>query len=459
MSDIMLIQPPSIGTYKEAGKAFQEVSSVPPLGLLYIAQYLILHGYSVRILDLSFKSISKNKFERLLEEEKPKIVGVSVLTEFYPSAIQIAKAVKQWGSETTIVFGGPHVTFVDREPLETGVVDIVVRHEGEITMLDLADRIIRGRGKKLSEINGITCATKNQSNETVIKRNPPRPLISNLDALPFPARHLIDLELYRYGGAMISSRGCPNKCIFCASGAMSGRRYRTRSPKNVIAEMHYLYYVLDYDVVSIVDDTMTAIPKRLKEICQLLINTNFEGTWTCESRVDAVSKDLLQKMLDAGCRFIQFGLESSDQHVLDAIRKEINIQEIENAVKWAREVGMEVKVSYIVGHHVDTPQSIQRTIDFVERLNDEYNIATPVSINTPFPGTYLYENANELGVKILSRNWADYTLDRCIMETPYLSKNDIQRWHYIAAEKWVRSQKSSAKRIPTPGGDKIFQKT
>lgn len=213
---------------------------------------------------------------------------------------------------------------------------------------------------------------------------------------------------------------------------MAGSRYRPRSVASVIEEMRYLRQELHCSTVSIADDTLTALPRRLQEICQWLIETQFAGTWTCESRVDHVTPELLRLMVQAGCCAIQFGVESGDPAVLKAIRKGTTVKQIEQAVRWAKEADLKVKCSAIIGHHVDTPASIRMTIDFLARLQDTYGVTVALGINTPFPGTFLYEHASELGVRILAHDWSEYVFGRAIIETMHLSRAEIQRWYQQA---------------------------
>jgi anaerobic magnesium-protoporphyrin IX monomethyl ester cyclase len=431
VKDIFLINPPHSGTYDRLGKVLVDVTSAPALGILYLAQWLQLHGYEVEVLDLAPKRIKKSEFLALLEKENPRMVGISVVTEKYVAAVEMARIVKAWNPETVVVVGGPHVSVMDEEALETGVVDIVVRGEGEMTLLELAERLVRNRGRLLENITGISYR-ENSTNSTIHK-NPDRPFLHNLDVLPFPARHLLPLSTYRHPYSMISSRGCPGRCVFCAARALSGYTYRARSAENVVAEMRYLRYILGYTGIGMEDDTMVALHKRMVKICNYLIDSHFDAHWTAQSRVDTVSPELLDLMAKAGCTFFQLGVESGDQNVLDAIRKGITIEQIQNAVKWAFDAGMLIKLTIMVGHHADTEESIQKTIAFVEELV-QYQPAMYISINTPYPGTYLYEHADELGVTILSRNWDDYTLGVAVIETQHLSRVDIQNYFHTLRE-------------------------
>jgi anaerobic magnesium-protoporphyrin IX monomethyl ester cyclase len=422
MADVLLINPPHPGEFERFAKLFLSTVSFPPLGILYLAQWLQLHGYEVEVLDLAPKRIKKSEFLALLEKENPRMVGISVVTEKYTAAVEMARIVKAWNPETVVVVGGPHVSVMDEEALETGVVDIVVRGEGEMTLLELAERLLRNRGRLLDLIAGITYITNGK-----IHSNPDRPFLHDLDTLPFPAWSLLDFKDYTYPASLISSRGCPGRCVFCAARALSGYTYRARSAENVVAEMRYIRYALGHRGIGVSDDTMVSLPKRITAICNYLVNSHFDARWGCESRVDTVSPELLELMARAGCSFIQFGVETGDQKVLDSLRKGITIEQVRNAVKWAYERGMYIECYFMVGHHTDTVETMEKTILFAKELVDNYKVGIRVSRSIPYPGTYIYDHADELGVSILSRNWDDYTFFGIpVIKTPSLSREDIQ---------------------------------
>jgi len=206
---------------------------VPALGILYLSSYLRQFGFGVSI-DPWVKPKSKREFFSLLDAEQPSIVGISSVTMTYPNALKIAKSVKEWNPNCIVVLGGPHVTFCDEDALSNEFVDFVVRREGEVTMLELALNILSGY-PLLEEIKGLS-----YKSEGKVIRNPDRPFITNLDALPFPDRSLIDLSQWSEKGSMISSRGCPGRCIFCCVPMFSRRAWRARSSVNVLAELRYL---------------------------------------------------------------------------------------------------------------------------------------------------------------------------------------------------------------------------
>ncbi|HDN63148.1 MAG TPA: hypothetical protein ENF56_04215, partial [Candidatus Bathyarchaeota archaeon] len=213
MTDALLVQPP---LPKPIGEYSSSIILCPPLGLGYIASNLILEGFEVEIIDMAALNLSLDQFKREVKQKEPKIVGISAETLTYKNALKVAETVKKENPEILTVMGGPHVTFLAEETLRNPQVDVVVRREGEMTMKEIARRLLRENGD-LGNVKGIT-----YRREGHIISNPERPLIEDLDSLPFPARELFPLDRYRVPGTLITSRGCPSKCIFCSAGAMYG---------------------------------------------------------------------------------------------------------------------------------------------------------------------------------------------------------------------------------------------
>jgi radical SAM superfamily enzyme YgiQ (UPF0313 family) len=298
-------------------------------------------------------------------------------------------------------------------------------------MLELANKIIRGVGKA-TEINGIA-----YRNGTGVRVNLPRPFIRSLDVLPFPSRDLIDLMEYKLPGAIITSRGCPHKCIFCAAGALAGGAYRVRSSESVISEVLHLYNEYGIRELYIVDDTFTARPftGRVLKFCRYLKALKLGIKWFCESRADVASKDLLSTMADAGCTDIQFGCESGDDEVLRLIRKGVTVSQIENAVRTARDVGIIPTCSFMLGHAFDTIESMHRTVDFAKHLQEEYHAWIAIAVNTPYPGTFQYENADKIGLTITTRHWADHLLSDPIIRTKNFDQDGIKQVQFDALQK------------------------
>ncbi|WP_181793952.1 B12-binding domain-containing radical SAM protein [Garciella nitratireducens] len=179
----------------------------------------------------------------------------------------------------------------------------------------------------------------------------------------------------------------------------------------------------------IVDDTFTMIPERTKKFCDLLSELETFFIWGCESRTDIVDKDLLQSMYLAGCRKTQFGLESAHDKVLHSINKNITFKQVENATKLAHDIGFDINISVIIGHAEDTKETIEYTLEKSRLLKEKYNANMQFSINIPYPGTDLYENAVEYGIEVLTDNYDFYSTDNAIINTKYLTANDL-RYYY-----------------------------
>lgn len=440
-SDIFLVYPTYSSWFielfqnKEAKDMRFNMPRSPPFGILYIASYLRSNGYKVDARDISTDKIKKSEFIKLLDTINPKIVGLSVVSENYISALQFCEAIKEWNSNIITVLGGPHVTFMDKEACNSKYVDLVVRNEGELTFLEIADYFVGNNLKRkpnsLNDIKGITFSDANGE----LVRTTKRPFIENLDILPFPARDLISMDNYLVKGGIITSRGCPGACVFCAASALSGGKYRMRSIDNVLEEIRHLIEIYECKYIYILDDTFTAIPERTEEFCAKKTEMGLEFKWYCESRVDVGSYELFKKMAESGCFEIQFGVESGSQEILKNIRKNITLSQIENSIKWAREAGIsDIVCSFMIGHHTDTPDTVQETINFAEHLHHDYGVYPIFSMNTIYPGTYMFKNYEKLGVKIHTTDWSSNLMTSSTISTKYLSRDDIQRYYQTIHE-------------------------
>jgi radical SAM superfamily enzyme YgiQ (UPF0313 family) len=392
----------------------------PPLGIMYMASVLEREGVSCQIIDCDVVPHSMDELSRL---DNAEIVGISTCTVTFTSALEIAEEIKRQDPSTVVVLGGPHVTFTAEETVKNEYVDLVVRGEGEETMLELAQFYLEGKGA-LEKIRGITYQDKK------IHSNPDRPFVKDLDALPFPARHLIDCKKYMYPGGIITGRGCPYKCQFCAAGPLSGYKYRVRSIKNVLGEIIECSEKYNIRGISFLDNTFTAYQDRTLQFCAMLKELNMPLTWGCFSRVNVVSPEILKIMADAGCTMIQYGAESGSDYILKTINKGITTERVKKAVSWALDTGMDVECSFIIGHPEDTLETVEQTIAFAEELksfDSEGRVFTNIGVAVPYPGTALAEQAEELKITILSQDWDRYNLIDPVIDTRYLTHRDLRR--------------------------------
>ena len=364
-----------------------------PLGLGYLAAFLEKAQYKIDVIDCQALRLTHEGFRSEIAKRQPDIVGITSTTLTYKSGLQIAKITKETHPNCLTLMGGSHVSFWDTEALqECTELDIVVRKEGENTMLELAEKV--EAGKSFHDVLGITY----RKNGKPVK-NPDRPYIENLDALPFPAHHLWPIERLRKHGTVIfplvTSRGCVYWCDFCTAVRMFGRRYRMRSPKNVVDEIEYLQKKFGAHQFTFYDDAFTVDQERAAEICREITSRKLKIEWDCETRVDMVTKDLLRTMKEAGCFAVWLGVESGSQPVLDAMRKGITPAQTIKAFKWAKEAGLMTVANVILGFPGETKETVWETITFIDRIKPDdvgYYIATP------YPGTPLYEQVVKEGL-------------------------------------------------------------
>jgi radical SAM superfamily enzyme YgiQ (UPF0313 family) len=370
--------------------------------------------------------------EDSLNEVAPDIVGVTCVTLTYTNALRVASLVKAINFSIPVVIGGPHVTFTAEETLRNNPqVDVVVRGEGEYAMLELAKKL--PSKVKLDSVLGITF----RRNGGIIA-NPPRPLIRDLNALPLPARHLLPMEKYACPGSLITSRGCPQQCLFCSAGAMSGKRYRLRSPEGVVNEIELLLERYGDSIIyfPINDDTFTCAPRRAEEICQLLGERNLKIKFTFEGQAHTITKDLLEKLREAGCIGFCTGVESGSQRILDLIGKRVTLEQIRQAVRYGNKLGMEMVIcSFIIGLPFDTEESVKKTIEFAEELWQLGATSTPFQALIPYPGTNVYEQREKYGLVIHETDWGKYTGLRPIISTKNLTRERIEELLALARMK------------------------
>jgi len=346
-------------------------SNHPPLGLLSIGAMLESEGHNVEILDYYMEEISKEKLDNYLQSSDA--VGMTVLTEDIKAAEDISGLIKEIDPNITLIIGGPHCTFLKQRSLQDiSHADICVVGEGEYVILELV-KYFEGE-KKLADIHGIYYRDKG-----LIKSGKPLQVIDDLDALPFPARHLVDKYDYaklpweyhskKKVTSMISSRGCPFKCRFCArfGNSIKGWSYRKRSAESIVKEI--LELDKKYGTVWIVDDNFLADTKRAHKIFDKLLEIGTDIHFLIEgARVDSTDRELYMKMKKAGVKLIGFGIESGNQDVLDFYNKNVTLQQIRKAVELANEMDFFTYGSFILGAPIETRNHIENTIKFAKSL-------------------------------------------------------------------------------------------
>ena len=388
--DVMLVFPRSSG-YMFSGN--------PPLGIAYIAAVLRRDGFDTGITDIGIDFLDDKKgFVSFLKEKRPKIIGFSVLTEQYPYARELITEIKHEMPDVKIVAGGPHVTLKKGKLLaETPGIDFLVYGEGEMTMLELSRHLLKGKGD-LSGIDGIIYRKNG------IVTNKPRQLISDLDGLPLPARDMLKMSDYRGSLTILTSRGCPYQCIYCSSHLWLGRGWRSRSPESVISELEMLLSTYPEEFkkrpLTILDDAFNINMDRAKKICDMMIERELKFTWVCATglRANLVDRELLEKMKRAGCAMINYGIESTDDSVLEKIKKGEKLEEIRNAIRLTKEIGITVGGYFIL----DLPgMNMQKAKEMAKTMKELDLDKIVLNMVAPYEGTELWDYVHTPGVKIL----------------------------------------------------------
>jgi anaerobic magnesium-protoporphyrin IX monomethyl ester cyclase len=345
----------------------------PPLGMLYIAGILSRAGIEVTLLDQQIRGFSTELVLSWIKKEDPDVLGFSVLQSSSRQAAKIAELAKSWNPNISVIMGNYHASFNDERILKKyPCVDVVVRGEGEYTSLELVKTL--EKGKDLRQVKGITFR-----NHGDIVSTPDRPLIDNIDKLPFPDRNLTNAEYTstifgvkvatRKFTTVLSSRGCSYDCKFCGCRNFVGGIWRPRSVENIMKELRMLRSQ-GYEEILFVDDNFTLNRKRVRKLCQEIRKEELDIRWFCDSRVNNCEYDMFRDMVRAGCSSVYFGIESANQRILNYYRKGITPGQSNNAVSKARKAGVDIIVgSFIVGAPDETRAEIKNTLDFAKKLD------------------------------------------------------------------------------------------
>ena len=421
--DIVLISPANSRYYSEALPSVPEYSC-PPLGLCYLAGDLRSRGYQVGIVDLAAGNRPPSDLAQYLHLHQPRIVGITGATPSFPNALRTAATVKQAIPSACVVLGGPHVTARPQEALDNPSVDCVVMGEGEEALASLADSLIRGK-LPLAKVPGLS---RRGDAQNLLATYPPEP-VHDLDGLSYPARDLIDLHSYAQSGAMLTSRGCSRRCIFCACGLGGTRPFRLRSARAVVEEMLYLRETFGVTRFEFHDDAFTTDVARAHDICRLVRDTPSlaDAQWGCQALASRFDESLAHAMADAGCLSVQFGVESGNPDVLKRTGKGISTGDAEKAVRAAHSAGIRTIVtSFIIGFPWDTADTIHDTLAFALRLRQLGATHTPCSVLTPFPGTPVGDNPDRYGVRIVDQDWERYTFNQVLIETAHFTAGALR---------------------------------
>ncbi len=396
MIDILLINP------KENSGFFEKM---PPMGLAYIAANLEKHNFSVKIIDFE---LEKKDLSYWLSKSEPQFLGISGTTHTRFESFRLAKEAKAFNREIITIYGGVHATFTAFETLRhIKDIDFVVQGEGEDTLLELIDTL--KKAKDIKRVRGVTYRSDNG-----IQENPPAPRIHPLDHLPSPAYDLLDMHKYalnmefvnKKGISLITSRGCLAKCSFCSASRMFDHQVTMHSGKRVLDEIEYLFKNYAFEGLKIFDSTLTIKRDHINSICDEILNRDLKFPWECEIRVGTVDQMLLEKMKEAGCYYVNFGIESASQRVLNLMRKGFTIEQAEALLLLCHKVGLKTKVFFSFGHIGETMDDVDTTFRFIDK-NQHYitTVASGAGVRI-YPGTYLENYASNNGLLPKDFGWS-----------------------------------------------------
>lgn len=370
---------------------------MPPLGLGYVGSSLLEDGHEVTIVDPSANNYDFERAASEIQKTDPEAVGISAMTANHAQAEALAKLIKE-RTGAVVVIGGPHATCYPEELLNAcPSADYVIAGEGERAIRALAKYM--ADGKKPAGLKGVY-----YKDGPSIAAGGKAEIETNLDSLPMPARHLYNNALYsplpysyrrQPATSMITSRGCPySKCAFCFSAGKMKERFRRNSPYRVISEMTMLRDKYGIKEILFYDDNFIFDRLWIKEFCKIIKENKIKMSWSCAARADTVSAEMLKEIKEAGCWTVFYGFESGVDRLLEIIKKGITVKEIEQAVKWTHEAGLETRGSFMLGLPGETPEDGLKTIDFAVKLDLDY---AQFTATFPDPGTELFEIAKKYG--------------------------------------------------------------
>lgn len=440
-------------------KVYREhLTILPPLGLGYLAAVLLEKGHEVSVIDCISASplpaqkqpdgivrLGRGNDEviRRVREFGPDLVGISCCyTVHSPQCYEIAALVKEeYSPEVPVIVGGPHASNSPEDPLSRPYIDYVAVGEGEGIITEICEALESG-----GSVDGIPGLLRSDGSGG-LQGEPSRPRIEDLDAIPFPRRDLFPIENYSQRQrsypqdinnrripktTMLTSRGCPGNCVFCASRCMWGRKWIGRSPENIVAEIESLVRDFGIRELDFLDDNVSVSRDRLVRICELIIARGIDIKWTTPNGIAiwTLDHDLLRLMKKAGCYRLVFGLESGDPETIAFVRKRYKVEHVRDIIKFANRLGMWTVATFIVGFPYEDAGHIRNTTDFARSLG--LDLAMFYSV-TPYPGTDLYEVCLNEGID------TTLTLHRQVFDTLYLAANEVEEYRALATVQFIKS--------------------
>ena len=406
---------------------------MPHIGLAYLSSSLQKAGHTSTILDMEI--LTEEEVETLMQS-KFDAIGITATSFTYRDAMKIIKDIKKLSPQTPIILGGPHVTIALQEVLEYEEIDFAVYGEGEDTILELIRCIEEGRQVYDNSYDKIYGLIFKKNDKVVV--NPSRPWNKEPDNLFFPDYQSLPMARYNCY-PLITSRGCPYKCTFCAAHILCGGMWRPRSPENIVGEIRYLLNKYGYKKFAVCDDNFNVQVERVKKFCQLLLDSNTNIEWSCWSfRADRTEPAMLKAMKDSGCTAVAIGVESANAQVLKNIKKHETLEQIEEGIRNIKRAGIKCNTLNMIGNQGDNLITVKETIAFNRRMG--VNDAT-FFLALPYPKTELWDYVKNNG-KFLKHDYTQFHhfADEPIFETDYFTKEQRTKAYRIARRFTLKNQ-------------------
>lgn len=404
----------------------------PALGIASIGSVLREAGFPISIIDMPFTSPTDEELIADLRRRAPQIVGLTAVTMTYPVVVRLARRIREEFPRMVIVVGGIHVTDAPDEALEEQAFDYSVCGAGEYSMLHICEGIARGAVDE--HISGV-----GYNRERPARRVPP--VIIDYDGLPPTGYDLYDMDAYNrtYGHmSILTSHGCNARCVFCTSGNR-GTAVRMVPLDRLRRELRYIVGECGFKFVNIYDSNFTYRPERVHQICDIILEEKLQFSWRCFSKTNGVDIDLFRHMREAGCSHVLFGVETSHDHTMRLIRKGSTRKLIGSAFAMAREAGLKRVAYSIVGLPGETYEDVVGTIDFIEGLDAEFNVVSPISL---MPGTPLLDDMDSYGMVALESDWAKGSQAEVTATNGLLTGDEIQELVAYAYERLNNGRQS-----------------
>ncbi len=444
---IAIVNPPRVKGYpvtREDRLEYIDYGEIfPPLTLLYTAAILEKEGFEVLMIDANGFDITIDEVEQKIKKFKPEILLTRFAIDTIPYDARVLKIAKKANPKCLTLVRSKIISdslILQKEVFKKYPIDFLIMGEVEIVVPQVAKA--KFNNKPLSKALGLAYFKGGK-----IIKTAPAPKFFDLNNMPFPAYDLSGgISCYRTGTQwppftnVFSSRGCPYHCVFCSGHDT----YQARNPQNVVDELEWLVKNYKLKNFYFFDDIFTVNQKRTKEICREIIKRGLKLRWSCGTRVDCVSEDLLKEMKKAGCWMVCYGIESGNQEILDRNFKNFKLEQAEEAVKMAKKAGIATYAMLVLGLPGETKETIEKTIKFIDKINPDY---AQYCVAVPFPNTPFFDEYKKKGW-ITTFDWTKYNpLGFPVISTPEISDKELNKLHYQAYRRFLLRPRFILRRI------------